>query len=66
MLRYRNFRQIRARGLCAESAAEIRDIYDKYTSNAGVAEINVAKNKKGPTGIAELAFFGKNGRFANR
>ena len=43
------------------------DVYNKDPSseNAGIAELIVAKQRNGPTGIVKLAFLREQTRFAN-
>jgi replicative DNA helicase len=41
------------------------DYYNTESEKKGVAELNVAKNRTGPTGIVELAFLKKFTRFEN-
>lgn len=41
------------------------EIYNKATRDKNVAEIAVAKNRNGPTGIARLRFEGQFFRFSN-
>lgn len=41
------------------------EVYDPQTDKKGIAEINVAKQRNGPTGIIELGFFNEYTQFAN-
>lgn len=41
------------------------EVYDDQTENRGVAEVNVAKHRNGPTGVTRLAFLPKSTRFAD-
>jgi replicative DNA helicase len=41
------------------------EVYDPQTDKKGVAEINVAKQRNGPTGMIELGFFNEYTQFAN-
>lgn len=41
------------------------EVYDPQTEKKGIAEINVAKQRNGPTGIIELGFFNEYTQFAN-
>jgi replicative DNA helicase len=41
------------------------EVYDPQTDKKGIAEINVAKQRNGPTGILELGFFNEYTQFAN-
>ncbi len=41
------------------------EVYSKDTEKKGLAEINVAKQRNGPTGILELGFFSDYTRFTN-
>ncbi len=41
------------------------EVYNRDTEKKGLAEINVAKQRNGPTGTIELGFFGDYTRFAN-
>jgi replicative DNA helicase len=39
------------------------EVYDKQSKDAGSAEINVAKQRNGPTGVVKLTFLGPQTRF---
>jgi replicative DNA helicase len=41
------------------------EVYNKETSDRGVAELVIAKHRNGPTGMIRLAFIGKYTKFAN-
>jgi len=41
------------------------EAYDPQTEKKGIAEINVAKQRNGPTGVIELGFFNEYTQFAN-
>jgi replicative DNA helicase len=41
------------------------EVYDPQTDKKGIAEINVAKQRNGPTGVIELGFFSEYTQFAN-
>jgi len=41
------------------------EVYDPQTDKKGIAEINVAKQRNGPTGVIELGFFNEYTQFAN-
>jgi replicative DNA helicase len=41
------------------------EVYDKQSKDAGSAEINVAKQRNGPTGVVKLTFLGPQTRFEN-
>ncbi|KPK63739.1 hypothetical protein AMJ83_05975 [candidate division WOR_3 bacterium SM23_42] len=41
------------------------EVYDPQTEKKGIAEINVAKQRNGPTGILELGFYNEYTQFAN-
>ncbi|MGB7055096.1 MAG: replicative DNA helicase [bacterium] len=41
------------------------EVYDPQTDKKGIAEINIAKQRNGPTGIIELGFFNEYTQFAN-
>lgn len=41
------------------------EVYDKNTPRAGIADINIAKQRNGPTGEFSLTFLGKYTRFEN-
>jgi replicative DNA helicase len=41
------------------------EVYNGDSTNKGIAEIGIAKNRDGETGIARLAFLGENFRFEN-
>lgn len=41
------------------------EVYDRNTPKAGIAEIIVAKQRNGPTGVFNLTFIGKHIKFAN-
>lgn len=41
------------------------ELYDRDAEKKGLAEINVAKQRNGPTGVIELGFFNECTRFAN-
>ena len=41
------------------------DYYDKESKEKGLAEVNIAKNRSGSTGVVKLAFIGKCTRFEN-
>ena len=41
------------------------DYYDPKDENAGMAELNVAKQRNGPTGTVKLAFIREQTRFGN-
>ncbi len=41
------------------------EVYDPQTDKKGIAEINVAKQRNGPTGMIELGFFNEYTQFAN-
>jgi replicative DNA helicase len=41
------------------------EVYNRETQNKDMAEINVAKQRNGPTGMVELGFFSEYTRFAN-
>ncbi|UCD18992.1 MAG: DnaB-like helicase C-terminal domain-containing protein, partial [candidate division WOR-3 bacterium] len=41
------------------------EVYDPQTEKKGIAEINVAKQRNGPTGLIELGFFNEYTQFAN-
>jgi len=41
------------------------EFYNAETEKKGIAEMNVAKQRNGPTGMFELSFFGEYSRFSN-
>jgi replicative DNA helicase len=41
------------------------EVYDRETEKKGIAEVNIAKQRNGPTGMLELAFQGEYTLFAN-
>ena len=41
------------------------EVYDPQTERKGIAEINVAKQRNGPTGVIELGFLNEYTQFAN-
>jgi replicative DNA helicase len=41
------------------------DFYNPETEKKGIAEINLAKQRNGPTALFELSFFGEYSRFSN-
>jgi len=41
------------------------EVYNRETEKKGIAEVNVAKQRNGPTGIVELGFYGDYTTFAN-
>jgi len=42
------------------------EYYNQTEENKGIAKVNIAKQRNGPTGIVELAFLGEYMRFENR
>jgi len=42
------------------------EYYNQTEENRGIAKINIAKQRNGPTGVIELAFLGEYMRFENR
>ena len=41
------------------------EVYNEETTDTGIAELEIIKNKDGPTGILKLVFIGKYTLFAN-
>jgi replicative DNA helicase len=41
------------------------EVYNRDTADKGIAEIIIAKQRSGPTGVAKLAFFGQYTKFDN-
>ncbi len=41
------------------------DYYDSESKDKGIAEVNIAKNRSGSTGVIKLSFVGKYTRFEN-